>query len=135
MSKIAYITPDGSLVHIYGLLWSGIYDMGGVPIFEKDRVSIYIPTLDEHREGTVVFRTEDEHPQWLVRLDKPYKHEHPLAPIHGLPSYETQYHYLDGEETRVLEPLHRCLEEVRIGNMEKRERLEKEIARQKEEDK
>lgn len=112
--KIAYIDDNGKVVQTNGRLFTGIKDCSGCPIFEGDRVSVYIPTLDESRDGTVVFDTDDgTHPSWLVKLDQPYRHEHLLSELHGIPSYDTEYHYLDSGYTGVISPFPPAAERCR----------------------
>jgi len=83
-------------------LFTGVTDQNGVKIFEGDLVDVYIPSLDENRLGTVEYSTADKHPCWLVRLEKPYEHKHALSALHGIPSYTTNAHYLDGGCCRVV---------------------------------
>lgn len=104
MMEITYKDESGEARTVRGRLFTGAKDMNGRPMFEGDRVSVYITNLDESRMGTIVYRVdEDVHPSWLIKLDEPYHHKHKLANIHGIPSYDTEYHYLDGSWCKVIE--------------------------------
>ncbi len=104
MMEITYKDESGEVRTVRGMLFTGAKDMNGKPMFEGDRVSLYIPALDEERKGTVVYLVDGgTHPSWLIRLDEPYRHVHLLEKCHGIPSYDTQYHYLDGSGCRVIE--------------------------------
>lgn len=118
--KIAYITDDGKLVRTEGRLFTGVYDQNGRPIFDGDRVKVYIPMLDEHKDGTVeYFVDEGTYPQWLVHLDEKYTHVHLLENAHGIPSYDTEYSYLDGNYVTVVSPIQECLDRFKKQMEEK----------------
>ena len=83
-------------------LFTGVTDQNGVKIFEGDRLKVYIPELDKCVFGTVEYNTEGNAPCWLVKLDKSYEYKHYLKALHGIPSYTTNAHYLDGGCCRVV---------------------------------